>query len=70
MENSYLKKTGVIYRVFEHPMAAFIGGTLTAGLCGFFGAVHGTEAMMVMAALGGALGAMSGAMLAASNKES
>jgi hypothetical protein len=69
METSYLKKSGVILRIAEHPLAAFLGGSLTAGLCGFFGAVHGTEAMVIMAVLGGALGASSGAMLAASNKD-
>jgi hypothetical protein len=70
MEISYLKKAGVITRIFEYPLAAFTGGTLTAVLCGFFASVHGPEAMVVMAVLGGVLGASSGAMLAASDKES
>jgi len=69
MQNSYLRKAGVIGRVIDHPVAAFVSGALMAAVCAFFASVQGTTVMLVMAVLGGALGASLGAMLAASNKE-
>jgi hypothetical protein len=69
MENSYLKRTAVIDRISAHPLGAFAGGAITALVCGFFGAVHGTEVMIVMGVLGTTIGAPLGAMLAASNSD-
>jgi phosphate/sulfate permease len=69
MQTSYLRKAGVIRRTFEHPVAATISGLSMAALCAYFASVQGTEVMVIMAVLGGILGASMGAMLAASNKE-
>jgi hypothetical protein len=61
-----LKKRGVVLRMVDHPVGAFLGGAAAAVVCGVLGMVYGEVAAAVMAALGIVVGAPLGAMTAAS----
>jgi hypothetical protein len=61
-----LKKAGVVARVGQYPLGAFLGGMLSAAVSGVLGLAHGGIVAGVMAVLGAAVGAVLGAMLEAS----
>lgn len=61
-----LKKVGMVPRMAKHPMGAFLGGLVAAGLCGGLGYIEGSTVAAAMAILGAVVGAPLGAVLASS----